>query len=53
MDKKMYNKPDIKVVLLRHRAFLLTGSDPDSDNPEQTGGGKLDNPARRISWDVE
>ena len=35
MDKKMYNKPDMKVVLLRHRASLLAGSDtPQSDNGE-------------------
>ena len=26
MDKKRYNKPEMKVVLLRHRAPLLAGS---------------------------
>ena len=47
MDKKMYNKPEMKVVLLRHRTSLLqsTGTNPDPQNPDSGPG------ARRFDWD--
>ena len=54
MDKKMYNRPEMKIVLLRHRAFLL--SSPESD-PSTGGGsevpGSTTGGARRIRWDEE
>ena len=36
MDKKKYSKPEMKVVLLKHRTSLLVGSDTPSGGG--TGG---------------
>ena len=42
MDKKNYNKPEMRVVKLRSRVPLLAGSPPEPYNPDQT--------ARRASF---
>ena len=46
MDKKRYNKPEMKVVLLRHRASLLEGSDTP-------GGGGTGEGAPQLELDEE
>ena len=37
MDKKKYSKPEMKVVLLKHRPSLLAGSDTPSGDGTGTG----------------
>ena len=59
MDKKMYNKPEMKIVLLRHRAFLLSSPPAESDPSGPGGqgsevpGGTTGSKARRFDWDGE
>ena len=45
MDKKNYNKPELRVVKLRSRISLLAGSPPEEQGE---GGGNLC--ARRASF---
>lgn len=45
MDKKIYNKPEMKIVLLMHRPSLLEGS-PDPYDPDN-------NPAPQLELDEE
>lgn len=45
MDKKRYNKPEMKVVLLRHRASLLAGSTPG-------GGGTGEAPQLELDEEI-
>ena len=51
MDKKMYNKPDMKVVLMRHRTSLLTGSTDPEPDPSVSGGASIQNVTMNDTWD--
>jgi hypothetical protein len=46
MDKKNYQKPNMKVVKLQHTAHLLEGSD-------KPGSGNAGSREYRSSWDEE
>ena len=46
MDKKIYHKPEMAIILLKHRASLLNGSpDPDPQDPD------VQEPARQFVFD--
>ena len=51
MDKKNYNKPELRVVKLRSRVSLLAGSLPGGD-PSDQGGSEMPGGggARRASF---
>lgn len=42
MDKKIYNKPEMAIILLKHRASLLAESDPGAQGEDggEVGGAR-------------
>ncbi len=50
MDKKIYNKPEMKTVLLKYRTALLDSSDVESQGE---GGSNPGSGARRFNFDEE